>query len=278
MVWFEEAISLFQEVKFDGKALATREYFEGALHCAKIYEYVWGGGMICRQLEKDLKGSAGPCLTAFNLNPATFSTVRECPAEKLSGVPGFKRGLDVRDKMLWCTRALKFIVCILGKLVADETLEVHVAAKATYTEVLAPHHSWPVRQVARTALSQCPWRRNMLAKLKMANNEFIAAARELLGIMGPMVTHVNRFLVELGLEKATALAGTTDGPAGIIPTLNTADPNAIIEGQGNAEPTKTISSVDTECVPATDAADPKTASPAETDAGTTHQPTAVEAH
>jgi len=55
MVWFDEAIPLFQAVKYDGKTLETREYFEAALNCAKIYEYVWGGGMICRQLEKDLK-------------------------------------------------------------------------------------------------------------------------------------------------------------------------------------------------------------------------------
>jgi len=124
------------------------------------------------------------------------------------GVEGFKKGLDVRDKMLWCTRALKFIVCILSKLVSDDALEVHIAAKATYNEVLAPHHSWAVRQIARTALSQCPWRRNMLEKLQMTNEEFIKSAKQLLGLMLPMVTHVHSTLVEFGLEKETATGGT----------------------------------------------------------------------
>lgn len=54
MVWFEEAIPLFTAVKFDGKNLPSKEFFEAALNCRKIYQYVWGGGMICRQLEKDL--------------------------------------------------------------------------------------------------------------------------------------------------------------------------------------------------------------------------------
>ena len=58
-----------------------------------------------------------------------------------------------------------------------------------YNDVLAPHHSWPVRQIARTALSQCPWRRDMLAKLEMTNEEFNVAARRLLGIMIPQARH-----------------------------------------------------------------------------------------
>ncbi len=54
MVWFEEAIPLFQAVQFDGSILQTKEFFVASLHCAKIYEHLWGGGIICRQLEKDL--------------------------------------------------------------------------------------------------------------------------------------------------------------------------------------------------------------------------------
>ena len=57
MVWFEEAIPLFLAVKFDGKSLRSREFFEAALNCRNIYRYVWGGGLICRQLEKDLNVS-----------------------------------------------------------------------------------------------------------------------------------------------------------------------------------------------------------------------------
>ena len=122
---------------------------------------------------------------------------------------GFKKGLDVRLKLLWCNRALRFIISILSKLMADSSLEVHVAAKATYNDVLAPHHSWAVRQVARTALSQCPWRRNMLAKLEMDNAEFIQQATKLLAIMVPQVTHVHQALVDFGLETLESVEGTS---------------------------------------------------------------------
>ena len=52
--WFDQSIPLFEAVEWDGKVLGSREFFEAAVFCSKIYEFVWGGGVICRQLEKDL--------------------------------------------------------------------------------------------------------------------------------------------------------------------------------------------------------------------------------
>ena len=77
------------------------------------------------------QGSAGPCLQAFLHTPEGFPTVESAPKDKVMGVEGFRRGLDVRDKLLWCNRALRFIVSILSKLVGDHEIEVNVAAKAT---------------------------------------------------------------------------------------------------------------------------------------------------
>jgi hypothetical protein len=57
MKWFDESIPLFAAVKFDGRSLPSKEFFAAALHCRNIYGFVYGGGVICRQLEKDLNVS-----------------------------------------------------------------------------------------------------------------------------------------------------------------------------------------------------------------------------
>lgn len=102
-------------------------------------------------------------------------------------------------KLLWLSRAMKFIQILLQALVSDAEASLSDCVRKAYEASLKQHHGMIVKGVFAAAVRAVPYRNNFMLGLAAAEEEALAK----LGAMLPLVEYINKvnesFLTSKGL-------------------------------------------------------------------------------
>ena len=171
-----------------------------------LYPLFFGEGVVLGVLQKDLIKHISELRGPPVESPATKSptTIRDIVDEERKLGPFHVKAVGkVGNRhvgILWLDRTLRFIHAFLqGLTLGGKTSSVE-SARAAYSAVLKPYHSWTLAAFVSSALGVVPSRDLLLARFKISPSDAPKTLADICAMMGKQAESLHAFVVSEGLD------------------------------------------------------------------------------
>lgn len=167
-----------------------------------LYPLFFGEGIVLGVLQKDLikhiSEFRGPSDAKSNM------TVRDVISEERKLGPFHIKAVGkVGNRhvgLLWMDRTMRFIQAFLQGISAGDKTSIE-CARAAYSAVLKPFHSWTLSAFVSTALGVVPSREILLSRFKIAPSDAASTLTDICHLMGKQAESLHAYVVsEPGLD------------------------------------------------------------------------------
>eukprot|EP00918_Siedleckia_nematoides_P008302 GHVU01017988.1.p1 GENE.GHVU01017988.1~~GHVU01017988.1.p1 ORF type:complete len:244 (-),score=41.89 GHVU01017988.1:1795-2451(-) len=200
---FAAIVNAFRAASDDDGRVKSLEVGEAAKQVIPMYEKIFGNGVICSLLKKDLNGSSDGVITAAKAQPEAAKYIEGLIDFEIAHTKDLKTVLKNNVgivRMLWMKRALDFITAILIKALIDcPDKEVKECAKLAYEETLKKYHGWLLSNIVTMALSSCPSRQQLFTRLGFTDQAHATYHLEVFrSVVIPILQKLNQALEDRG--------------------------------------------------------------------------------
>lgn len=181
------------------KEIDSMRFVAACLEIANVYDALFGGGILAKQLKGDILNSAETVKKAFLKNPDKCGSLRGMMEFELATMGRDKVRVDKSTGvigMLWAKRAVQFIMVFLELLGSRPDLAAGACARETYERVLSKYHGWLTSKAVGSVMGLAPSREDIFAKLELSAATASAKIAELVTTIRVVVDNLDAVLAK----------------------------------------------------------------------------------